>query len=750
MDVGIVGLSGRFPQAHDHHRFWQALSRNHNFVEPVPAERWSHARFVGDPASRAFVPHEARCRHGSFVPDYDCFDAEFFEVDPEGLAMLDPQARIAMEVAWACIEDAGYRPSQLGHDVGVFAGLTYADYQKLVPRSTHLYALASRLAYFFDFRGNNVTVDAGCCSSLQAIHLACQALRNGECRRALVVGANLLMHPDHYATSSGMMSPAEEPRSRPYGLDNGWIPAEGVVALLLQPLASARDEAAHVYGIIKSSHVAQEGRTSWFTAPSAARQAQFLIESFDRARIDPATISCAETAANGSLLGDAIEFDGLCRAFRHYTDATGFCAISSVKSNLGHGESVSTLLQLSKVLLQFEARSLLPTKVSGERNPDIELDTSPFFFPSEQMPWTPQLSVLGSAVDIPRRASLTSSGTGGMLGHLLLEAPEDEPPAAASGPFEKYLLLLSSRSPEQLRETIRNYLWFFTDSGVLQRAGAGRYTPLNIMYTLIAGRQAFPVRAGFVIETLDDLIRLFERFLAGDRDSSILVASDVAEDGPAPSECIRKRAWHELGRLWVQGKDFDAGAMFEGLPVRRLSLPTYRFRRTRFPIPRPRHPHEDATPTAEAMLQPPREPTAPSTPPPLPEPVPAASARAILLRLVAERRGTPVESLDPQMAYSELGLTSLDLVAVVKGLEARTGLRILPSVLFDHRTLAELADHLEAKHPGRFSLPPSPEALPSQPPAPSKEQEGTDALARFKQGCLTVEELEALLDGQGS
>ncbi|MBJ6763846.1 hypothetical protein JGU66_23990 [Myxococcaceae bacterium JPH2] len=749
MDVGIVGLSGRFPQAHEHHTFWQGLLRNHNFVEPVPAERWSHAHFVGDAASKAFVAHQSRCRHGSFVPDYDCFDAGFFDVDPDGLAMLDPQARIAMEVAWSCIEDAGYRPSQLGHDVGVFAGLTYADYQKLIPQSTHLYALASRLAYFFDFRGINTTVDAGCCSSLMAIHLACQALRSGECRRALVIGANLLMHPDHYSTSSSMMSPSEEPRSRPYGADNGWIPAEGVVALMLRPLDSARDDADHVYGIIKSSHVAQEGRTSWFTAPSAARQAQFLIESFDRAKIDPATISCAETAANGSLLGDAIEFDGMSRAFQHSTDATGFCAISSVKSNVGHGESVSTLLQLSKVLLQFETRTLLPTQVSGERNPNIEFEPSPFFFLAEPRPWKPQLSILGSTVDIPLRASITSSGTGGMLGHLILEAPEDAPPTVHRA-FAKYLILLSSSTPEQLRETIQTYLWFFKESGVRQRAGAQRYSPLNIMYTLIVGRQAFPARAGFVVETLDDLIRLFDHFLAGEQNPSILTASDVAVDGPTASECIRKRAWHELGRLWVQGQDFDAEAMFEGLPVRRLSLPTYRFRRTRFPLPRPRHPHEDTAPSAERVLAPAPESTARATPPPARGDVPATTARALLLQLVAERRGTAVESSDLQRGYSELGLTSLELVAVVKGLEARTGLRILPSVLFDHRTLAELADHLEAKHPGRFTVRPSADPIPSPPKAPAQEQGEADPLSRFKQGRMTLEELEALLDEQGA
>ena len=252
---------------------------------------------------------------------------------------MDPQERLALETTWSCIEDAGYVPAKLDKEVGIFSGLTYGEYQKIIPFTTHFCMLNNRIAYFFDFQGPTVTTDAGCSSSLTAIHLACQSLRRKECQTAIVIGANVILHPDHYTSLSPGLSPTTQPVSNPFGTDDGWIPAEGVVSILLKPLPQALQSQDHIYAVIKSSHISQEGKTSWFAAFNPKQQAKLIRDHLEKSGIHPETISYVEAAANGSSLGDAIELEGLTTAFNHFTDKKQFCPLGSVKANVGHGEA---------------------------------------------------------------------------------------------------------------------------------------------------------------------------------------------------------------------------------------------------------------------------------------------------------------------------------------------------------------------------------------------------------------------------
>jgi acyl transferase domain-containing protein len=249
-DIAIIGLSGRYPQADNHYDFWNKVQQRTNFIQEVPVSRWDHSDYYDPQVNKSFVPHKTRCKFGAFLNAYDQFDASFFDLHPGEVSGMDPQERLALETSWSCIEDAGYVPSMLDKEVGIFSGLTYGEYQKIIPITTHFCMLNNRIAYFFNFQGPTVTTDAGCSSSLTAIHLACQSLIRKECQTAIVIGANVILHPDHYTSLSPGLSPTAHPFSNPFGTDDGWIPAEGVVSILLKPLRSALQSRDHIYAVI--------------------------------------------------------------------------------------------------------------------------------------------------------------------------------------------------------------------------------------------------------------------------------------------------------------------------------------------------------------------------------------------------------------------------------------------------------------------------------------------------------------------
>jgi polyketide synthase PksL len=711
LEIAIVGVSGRFPQAESNMRFWQALLAGKSLVEEVPLSRWQHDRYYQQDAVRDGSTVVTHCKYGAFLSKHDCFDAEFFDISAEEAALMDPQERLGLEVAWTCVEDAGYRPERLGR-AGVFAGITYTDFQKSISQSTHAYTLSARVAFHCNFHGPALTVDAGCCSSLSAIHLGCQSLRLGECDAALIIGSNLLVHPDHYLTLSPMLSTGSEPKSHPYGTDDGWIPAETVAAVLLKPLPKAREDGDHIYGVIKSSHIGQEGRTSWFRAPSPKRQAQLLSDSFEKAGISPVTISYVETAANGSSLGDAIEFQALSQVFARQGGPKQFCPIGSVKANIGHGEGVSTLLQLSKVLLQFAVQKILPIASVGPMNPNICFENSPFFLQTETTDWSkPVVQVNERTFEVPRRASITSVGTGGSFGHLILEQFEEaeneqHKPEALGLPF-------SASSPEQLAATIRECQAWLTHLHLFQPQWRDRYTALNIAYTLATGRVLLPVRVVFLVEDLEVLDTLFTQFLAGKNDSRILFDPHVSSG-----------SYNRQMQLWLSEDAQGLEHEFTDLGAKRVSLPGYSFRRSHFPLPHlTQEQDEENRGSVPAAAE--RDQVAESSgtacavtcdvaqgleglktrhdassdsgilvPHPEKHEIRIQVAGVVLQTMVADLMGKPKEAIGMDLSYRRLGLQSMDLVELARRLECSRKVKIVPSEFFSHRTLGELAEYL--------------------------------------------------------
>lgn len=591
-DIAIIGLSGRYPQADNHYTFWSKLQQGTNFIEEVPVSRWDHSKYYDPKVGKSFIPHKTRCKFGAFLKAHDTFDASFFNLHPDEVVLMDPQERLALETTWSCIEDAGYVPTRLGKNVGLFSGLTYSEYQKLIPLTSHSYMLNNRIAYFFNFQGPTLTIDAGCCSSLVAIHQACQNLIRKECQTAIVIGANIILHPDHYTSLSPMLSLTNKPYSNPFGIDDGWIPAEGVVSVLLKPLKQALQDKDHVYATIKSSHVRQEGKTSWFMAFNPKQQAKLIKENFKKSGISPETISYVEAAASGSSLGDAIELEGLTTAFNQFTRKNQFCPIGTVKSNIGHGEGVSTLLQLTKVLLQFKSKMLIPLINLKATNPNIKVENTPFYFQKSIQKWKPPtLKINQKLISLPRRATISSFGAGGSIGHLILEEHTAE--NVEQQRLDAYFIPVSSKTVVQLKQTIKNYIDFFEKYQKFDSEGESNYTLLNIMFTLCTGRVPFQERVVFIAENLQILIKQFQHFLSGNRSPNIILNKEdtlsktVNNNQAQIQSYIQNQSWHNLAQLWVCGIDISWETFFNSFNVQRIPLPTYSFQKQSSPLQKP-------------------------------------------------------------------------------------------------------------------------------------------------------------------
>lgn len=548
-DIAVVAVTGRYPGADTPEELWEAIRDGRDLVTEIPASRWDAEETY---AQGKGVPGKSYCRWGGFLSGVDLFDAAFFGISPREAERMDPQERLFLEAAWHLLERGGHTRRRIqdeyGAKVGVFVGTMSQQYRafdaeardRAILMLASQASLANRVSYFFDFKGPSVAVDSMCSSGLEAIHLACQALRRGECKLAIAGAVNLSIHPDKYVALSEAGLVGSHPGSRAFMGGDGYLPAEGVGAVLLKPLSDALAAGDLVLGVIKGTAVNHSGRSAGYGVPSAEAQRELIEGNFRDAGIDPRTVGYVEAAATGSALGDAIELRALTRAFRAFTSETSFCAIGSVKSNMGHAEAASGLAQLTKCLFQLEHRMLAPMASVGSVDPELEFDGSPFTLHKELAPWR------RIEPNLPLRAAISSFGAGGTNVHLILEeAPELSRTAAqkADGPWR---FPFSAHSNEGLAAVVRQ---------IRDYVAADREMPLaRLSATLRLGRERFDHSVEFVASDRNELLRKLSAWCGG------------ASDGDASTELD-------------DGTD-DAG----GPP---LVLPVYPFARTRHWISSP-------------------------------------------------------------------------------------------------------------------------------------------------------------------
>jgi len=455
--IAIIGMQGRFPGAESLEAFWTQLYEGQHEISEIPADRWAMDQFFveGTDTRKTGLSY---AKWGGFVSDTDKFDALFFGISAREAAQLDPQERIFLECAWQAMENAalfGERADNLKDDrsynVGVFVGLTTNTYSLLAPDnwknggtdvpSAVPWSAANRVSYALNLSGPSMAVDTACSSSLVALHLACESIKNGECKAAIAGGVNLYFHPSKYIQLCQLQMLSPTGRCHSFGKEaDGFVPGEGVGAIVLKPLSAAKRDGDRILGVIRGTSVSHSGRTNGYTVPNAQSQSQLIQTALNE--LEPASINYIEAHGTGTKLGDPIEFSALSETLAG-TTSDAPCGIGTVKSNIGHLESAAGIAGIIKVLLQLRHQYITPSLGSEELNPALNMTGSRFFVPQKPMPWQ------ADPVTGLRRAGISSFGAGGTNGHVVIEQAPDDFPSLAIDVNQPLAFPVSARSSEQ-------------------------------------------------------------------------------------------------------------------------------------------------------------------------------------------------------------------------------------------------------------------------------------------------------------
>lgn len=431
--IAIIGMSGRYPQAENTDEFWANLTAGRDAITEIPPDRWPLDGFYEPDRATAVATGRSYSKWGGFLRDFDAFDPHFFRIAPRDAYAMDPQERLFLQASWEVIEDAGYTREELARRhqrrVGVFAGVTKSGHARhgaarlptgetVVP-SLSFASLSARTSYVLDLRGPSLTIDTMCSSSLTAIHEACEHLRRGSCELAVAGGVNLYLHPSDYVELCRSTMLSSQARVRSFGSGgDGFVPGEGVGAVLLKPLARALADGDQVLAVVRGTSINHGGRSHGYTVPSPTAQAELIRDALTRAGVPAREVSYVEAHGTGTELGDPIEVQGLSLAFEGSTDERQFCAIGSVKSAIGHLEAAAGIAGVTKAVLQLRHRTLVPSLHAEELNPGIRFEETPFFVQRTLAPWESQT---------PRIAAVSSFGAGGSNAHVILEEYVPDP-----------------------------------------------------------------------------------------------------------------------------------------------------------------------------------------------------------------------------------------------------------------------------------------------------------------------------------
>ncbi|MDF0730621.1 amino acid adenylation domain-containing protein, partial [Pseudomonas entomophila] len=483
-EIAIIGLSCRLPGADDPDAFWRLLEANRDAVTGIHAGRVAAGTFED-----ANEDDGVQVRRGGFLDSVDRFDARFFSISPREAVHMDPQQRLAMELAWEALEDAGIVPASLaGSDTGVFVGISTHDYeavQHLAAEGPDIYSatgnassiVANRLSYFLDLRGPSLAIDTACSSSLVAVHAACQSLRQGETGIALAGGVNLILSTTSSLTfaRAGMLSPDGRCKAFDAGA-NGYVRGEGGGLVVLKRLRDAVRDGDAIRAVIRGSAVMQDGRGNGLVAPNGSAQSATVAQALARARLEAKDIAYLEAHGTGTVLGDPIELNALKSVFAHAPEA-GTCLVGSVKTNIGHLEAAAGVASLIKVVLALE-HDVIPASLHyREANPHCRLDDTPLRIVDRNQAW-----------DRPphqRHAGISSFGFGGTLAHMIVSAAP-ETTARADTAWPVHLLMSSARSEAALEAAA---------AGLAGRVAAWSGEAMaDAAYTTQVGRTAFEWR----------------------------------------------------------------------------------------------------------------------------------------------------------------------------------------------------------------------------------------------------------------
>jgi len=490
-DIAVIGMACRLPGSTNPEGFWQNLKNGHESFTTLSDDELREAD-----VSEADIANPNYVKGGMLLENMECFDAGFFGFSPQDARILDPQHRHFLECAWEAFEDAGYVPNEIEGSVGIYAGSGHNAYLPLnlmtnpeMLKQVGFFLLrhtgndkdflATRASYIFNLLGPSVNVQTACSTSLVGIHLAVQSLLSGECDMSLAGGVTINMphHQGYLYKENEILS--QDGHCRPFeAASGGTVFGSGVGCVLLKRLEDAVADGDHIHAVIKSSAINNDGANKVsYLAPSVDGQAAAIRETIEIGDIDPASVSFIECHGTGTAMGDPIEVTALTQAYGVDNPKKQYCALGSVKSNIGHLDTAAGVTGFIKVVMSLKNKQIPATLHFNAPNPAIDFENSPFYVNDRLRNWTSEGA---------RRAGVSSLGVGGTNAHVILEEYEtdvegkDAEGKGAQRPYQ--LMLMSGRSKEAVDRYSASHAQFLndTDEGLD-----------NIAYTSAIGRKAF-------------------------------------------------------------------------------------------------------------------------------------------------------------------------------------------------------------------------------------------------------------------
>lgn len=578
--IAIIGIGLRLPMAKSVNEFWSNISNGVDCVREISKERKRLASMmlkacgIGD--------DNIKFDEAAFIDDIDTFDYSFFNLSPKEASVMDPNQRIFLETAIHAMEDAGYGGNKLnGSRTGVYLGygseLDYKNYIQKVDPDSLIYSIpgnirpiiASRLSYIMNFRGPSMIVDTTCSSSLVATHLACRALREGECDTALVGGIQIHLMP-YRSVKIGI----ESSNSRTNTFDNnsnGTGTGEGAVVMVLKTLNKAIEAKDHIYAVISGSAVNHDGSSIGITAPNAIAQEDVIIRAWEDAEVKAESISYIEAHGTGTKLGDPIEIDGLCRAFRKQTDKKSFCGIGALKSNIGHLDNSAGIAGLLKGVMVLNKKQIPPTLHFKKVNRNINFEESPFYV-------VDQLRLL-EANEFPLRCGVSSFGLSGTNCHMVLEEWQQKNVLVIQPDGEKYLFVISAKCEDSFHALIEDYKNY-----LIQNTNV---TSQSLSYTVCTGRGHYEYRLAIIFSDIQELLEkitdysLLTKEQREEQNIFYGVAKNLGENTLDIQQEKNNDFYVELCKAYITGADINFEAVFQGRKAWKISLPVYPFKKSR-------------------------------------------------------------------------------------------------------------------------------------------------------------------------
>ena len=500
-DIAIIGMSGQFPKAEELNTFWNNLSQGLDCVSDIPAFRLDLDKYYD---SNRNADKKTYLKKSGLLENVDMFDAEFFSISPKEAKDMDPQQRLFIQEAYHALEAGGYGGNRLYEsNTGVFVGVAHTQYKEdipyintFTPLGNHEAIIANRVSYFMNFNGPSLVVNTQCSSSLVAIHLACRSIQNGECDQALAGGVMAVFSPIYYLSGSKLQAFSPDGSCKAFDKEaNGYVPGEGCGVLLLKSLKKALEDSDNIYAVIKGSAINHGGRANNLSAPNSKAQEMVITSAMKDAGLKPDDISYIEAHGTGTVLGDPVEIRGLDAAYSKDTERKGYCAIGSLKSNIGHLESAAGVSGIIKVVLAMKHGKLPPTIHFNKLNPFIDIINSPFYINDKLKEWKCQG---------PKRAGISSFGMGGSNAHIIVEEyPVNK--MQEERKLRKYnVITISAKNKNGLKKLAASYKNMLLENNTAEFQ--------DVCYTTNTGRGHFEYRLAINADSVDKVITALDAF----------------------------------------------------------------------------------------------------------------------------------------------------------------------------------------------------------------------------------------------